>query len=110
MLRWQSFIISENTHEKQLNLAAEKKQNQPEAEEQGTPEEESMVTNTGDDAGQDMEKTEKDKLKEAKVCPAFMHFLFFPPSILLVLLSAGTGASLLVSLHKRKQTQRHHLE
>lgn len=57
---------AENTHEKQLNLAAEKKQNQPEAEEQGTLEEESMVTNTGDDAGQDMEKTEKDKLKEAK--------------------------------------------
>uniref|UniRef100_A0AAX7V7E4 tRNA (adenine(58)-N(1))-methyltransferase non-catalytic subunit TRM6 n=1 Tax=Astatotilapia calliptera TaxID=8154 RepID=A0AAX7V7E4_ASTCA len=58
---------AENTHEKQLNLAAEKKQNQPEAEEQGTPEEESMVTNTGDDAGQDVEKTEKDKLKEAKL-------------------------------------------
>lgn len=109
MLRWQRFIISENTHEKQLNLAAEKKQNQPEAEEQGTPEEKSMVTNTGDDAGQDVEKTEKDKLKEAKVCPAFMHFPF-SPSVLLVLLSAGTGASLLVSLHKRKQTQRHHLE
>lgn len=109
MLRWQRFIISENTHEKQLNLAAEKKQNQPEAEEQGTPEEESMVTNTGDDAGQDVEKTEKDKLKEAKVCPAFMHFPF-PPSILLVLLSSGTGASLLVSRHKRKQTQMHHLE
>uniref|UniRef100_A0A669ER63 tRNA (adenine(58)-N(1))-methyltransferase non-catalytic subunit TRM6 n=1 Tax=Oreochromis niloticus TaxID=8128 RepID=A0A669ER63_ORENI len=36
------------------------------AEEQGTPEEESMETNTGDDAGQDVEKTEKDKLKEAK--------------------------------------------
>lgn len=109
MLRWQRFIISENTHEKQLNLAAEKKQNQPEAEEQGTPEEESMVTNTGDDAGQDVEKTEKDKLKEAKVCPAFMHFPF-SPSILLVLLSSGTGASLLVSRHKRKQTQMHHLE
>uniref|UniRef100_A0A3B4EVN6 tRNA (adenine(58)-N(1))-methyltransferase non-catalytic subunit TRM6 n=1 Tax=Pundamilia nyererei TaxID=303518 RepID=A0A3B4EVN6_9CICH len=31
-----------------------------------TAEEESMVTNTGDDAGQDVEKTEKDKLKEAK--------------------------------------------
>uniref|UniRef100_A0A3Q4HS23 tRNA (adenine(58)-N(1))-methyltransferase non-catalytic subunit TRM6 n=1 Tax=Neolamprologus brichardi TaxID=32507 RepID=A0A3Q4HS23_NEOBR len=41
----------------------------PTAEEQGSPEEESMVTNTGDDAGQDVEKTEKDKLKEAKVCP-----------------------------------------
>uniref|UniRef100_A0A3Q4N494 tRNA (adenine(58)-N(1))-methyltransferase non-catalytic subunit TRM6 n=1 Tax=Neolamprologus brichardi TaxID=32507 RepID=A0A3Q4N494_NEOBR len=39
----------------------------PTAEEQGSPEEESMVTNTGDDAGQDVEKTEKDKLKEAKV-------------------------------------------
>lgn len=109
MLCWQRFIISENTHEKKLNLAAEKKQNQPEAEEQGTPEEESMVTNTGDDAGQDVEKTEKDKLKEAKVCPAFMHFPF-SPSILLVLLSSGTGANLLVSLHKRKQTQMHHLE
>uniref|UniRef100_A0AAX7SHE0 tRNA (adenine(58)-N(1))-methyltransferase non-catalytic subunit TRM6 n=1 Tax=Astatotilapia calliptera TaxID=8154 RepID=A0AAX7SHE0_ASTCA len=36
---------AENTHEKQLNLAAEKKQNQPEAEEQGTPEEESMLLN-----------------------------------------------------------------
>lgn len=77
MLQWQRFIISENTDEKQLNLAAEKEQNQPEAEEQGTPEEESMETNTGDDAGQDVEKTEKDKLKEAKVCPAFMHFPYF---------------------------------
>uniref|UniRef100_A0A3P8R9C8 tRNA (adenine(58)-N(1))-methyltransferase non-catalytic subunit TRM6 n=1 Tax=Astatotilapia calliptera TaxID=8154 RepID=A0A3P8R9C8_ASTCA len=64
---------AENTHEKQLNLAAEKKQNQPEAEEQGTPEEESMVTNTGDDAGQDVEKTEKDKLKEAKVSDSVFH-------------------------------------
>ncbi|XP_003440847.1 tRNA (adenine(58)-N(1))-methyltransferase non-catalytic subunit TRM6 [Oreochromis niloticus] len=57
---------AENADEKQLNLAAEKEQKQPEAEEQGTPEEESMETNTGDDAGQDVEKTEKDKLKEAK--------------------------------------------
>lgn len=57
---------ADNTDEKPLGMAAEKEQNQPEGEEQGSPEEQRMETKTSNDAGQDVEKTEKDRLKEAK--------------------------------------------
>ncbi|XP_044026153.1 tRNA (adenine(58)-N(1))-methyltransferase non-catalytic subunit TRM6 [Siniperca chuatsi] len=51
---------------KQSNLAAEDDQNQPEAEQQGGPEEQSMETSSGADGGHDQEKEEKEKRKEAK--------------------------------------------
>lgn len=70
----QKCIFSDSTDEKQL--AAEKEQNQPEAEEQGSPEEQRMETNTGGDAGEDVEKTERDRLKEAKVGPVLMSLAF----------------------------------
>ncbi|XP_069014675.1 tRNA (adenine(58)-N(1))-methyltransferase non-catalytic subunit TRM6 [Embiotoca jacksoni] len=54
------------TDEKQLSMAAEEAQNPPEAEPQGSPEEPSMETNTGDGAGQNQEEVEKEKRKEAK--------------------------------------------
>ncbi|XP_062267428.1 tRNA (adenine(58)-N(1))-methyltransferase non-catalytic subunit TRM6 [Platichthys flesus] len=49
--------------EKQSNTV--EGQNQPEAEPQGNPEEQSMETNAGDDTA-DQEKREREKLKEAK--------------------------------------------
>ncbi|XP_047429757.1 tRNA (adenine(58)-N(1))-methyltransferase non-catalytic subunit TRM6 [Mugil cephalus] len=52
--------------QKKLNVAAEEEQNQPGAEQQGSPEEDSMDTNAGDDAEQDQEKMEREKRKEAK--------------------------------------------
>ncbi|XP_008396535.1 tRNA (adenine(58)-N(1))-methyltransferase non-catalytic subunit TRM6 [Poecilia reticulata] len=53
--------------EKDLNAAAEQEQVQPEAERQeGSPADERMGTNTGDDAGQDQEKLEREKRQEAK--------------------------------------------
>lgn len=52
-------------------MAEEKeKQNQPEAEQQGSPEEQNMETNSGAD---DLEKEQKEKRKEAKVCPLFTN-------------------------------------
>lgn len=47
------------------NITEEK---QPSAVLQGSPEEQSMETNSGADVGQDLEKEEKDKRREAKVC------------------------------------------
>ncbi|XP_071334878.1 tRNA (adenine(58)-N(1))-methyltransferase non-catalytic subunit TRM6 [Trachinotus anak] len=55
-----------NATEKQSNTAAEEEQHQPEAEQRGSPEEQSMETSANDDAGQDQEKKEKDKRREAK--------------------------------------------
>jgi len=49
---------------KQSNV--EEGQTQPEAEQQGSPEEQSMETNTGTDDGKDQEKEEKERRKEAK--------------------------------------------
>ncbi|KAM9339714.1 tRNA (adenine(58)-N(1))-methyltransferase non-catalytic subunit TRM6 [Symphorus nematophorus] len=49
---------------KQSNMAAEEKQ--PEAEQQGSPEEQSMETSSGADGGYDQEKEEKEKRREAK--------------------------------------------
>uniref|UniRef100_A0A3P8TIA2 tRNA (adenine(58)-N(1))-methyltransferase non-catalytic subunit TRM6 n=1 Tax=Amphiprion percula TaxID=161767 RepID=A0A3P8TIA2_AMPPE len=53
------------TAEEKLNLAADE-QIQPEAEQHGSPEEQSMETNTEEDAAQDQEKIEKEKRREAK--------------------------------------------
>uniref|UniRef100_A0AAQ5ZH17 tRNA (adenine(58)-N(1))-methyltransferase non-catalytic subunit TRM6 n=1 Tax=Amphiprion ocellaris TaxID=80972 RepID=A0AAQ5ZH17_AMPOC len=50
------------TAEEKLNLAADEEQIQPEAEQQGSPEEQNMETN----AAQDQEKIEKEKRREAK--------------------------------------------
>lgn len=61
-------IICNITEEKQPSAVAEEEQNQPEAVLQGSPEEQSMETNSGADVGQDLEKEEKDKRREAKVC------------------------------------------
>lgn len=64
-----SYIISFNiTDSKQSNMAAGEEQKQPEAEQQGSPEEQSMETNSAPDGSQDQEKEEKEKRKEAKVC------------------------------------------
>ncbi|XP_028252751.1 tRNA (adenine(58)-N(1))-methyltransferase non-catalytic subunit TRM6 [Parambassis ranga] len=52
------------TDEKQYNMAAEKGQNQPEGEQQGNPEEQSMET--GDNPLQDQEKIEEEKRREAR--------------------------------------------
>uniref|UniRef100_A0A3Q1EQI4 tRNA (adenine(58)-N(1))-methyltransferase non-catalytic subunit TRM6 n=1 Tax=Acanthochromis polyacanthus TaxID=80966 RepID=A0A3Q1EQI4_9TELE len=54
------------TAEEKFSLAADEEQIQPEAEQQGSPEEQSMETNAEDDAAQDQEKIEKEKRKEAK--------------------------------------------
>lgn len=70
-------FFSNITDEKQPNVVAEEEQNQPEAEQQGSPEEQSMETNTGDDVGQDLEKKEKDKRKEAKVCQLYKQTVLF---------------------------------
>lgn len=51
---------------KQSNLATEEGETQPESEQQGSPEEQSMETNTGTNDGQDQEKEEKERRKEAK--------------------------------------------
>lgn len=51
---------------KQSNRAAEEKQNQPEAQQQGSPEEQSMETSSGADGSHDQEKEEREKRKEAK--------------------------------------------
>lgn len=68
------YIISFNiTDLRQSNLAAEEKQNQPKAEQQGGPEEQSMDTSSGADGGHDQEKEEMEKRKEAKVCPLFTN-------------------------------------
>lgn len=57
-------------------MAAEEKQNLPEAEQQGSPEEQSMEASSGSDGSHDQEKR-----KEAKVCPLFTNphvgFYFF---------------------------------
>lgn len=47
-------------------MATEEGETQPESEQQGSPEEQSMETNTGTDDGQDQEKEEKERRKEAK--------------------------------------------
>ena len=60
--------------EKQSNTAEEP--NQPEAEPRGSPEEQSMETNAGDDSAADQGKKEREKLKEAKVCPIFTNPTF----------------------------------
>lgn len=68
-LRW---ILSLNiTDSKKSDMAAEEEQNQPEAERRGSPEEQSMETNSGADGSHDHEKDEQEKLKEARVCPLF---------------------------------------
>ncbi|XP_035535078.1 tRNA (adenine(58)-N(1))-methyltransferase non-catalytic subunit TRM6 [Morone saxatilis] len=51
---------------KQSNTAAEGKQNQPEAERQGSPEEQSMETSSCADGSHEQEKDEKEKRKEAR--------------------------------------------
>lgn len=65
------FIFSNVTDQKQLSVAAEEEQKEPEAEQQGSPEEDSMETNTVNDADQDQEAMQREKRKEAKVCAAF---------------------------------------
>uniref|UniRef100_UPI0037E9024D tRNA (adenine(58)-N(1))-methyltransferase non-catalytic subunit TRM6 n=1 Tax=Semicossyphus pulcher TaxID=241346 RepID=UPI0037E9024D len=51
---------------KQSNMAAEETQNQPEAEQQGSPAEQSMETNSAADGSHDQEKEEREKRREAK--------------------------------------------
>ncbi|XP_042359863.1 tRNA (adenine(58)-N(1))-methyltransferase non-catalytic subunit TRM6 [Plectropomus leopardus] len=51
---------------KQSSMSAEEEQNQPEAERQGSPEEQSMETNSGADGRQDPEKEERERRKEAR--------------------------------------------
>ncbi|XP_029281127.1 tRNA (adenine(58)-N(1))-methyltransferase non-catalytic subunit TRM6 [Cottoperca gobio] len=51
---------------KQSNMAAKEEQNQPEAERQGSPEEQSMETNSGADGSHDPKKEEEEKRREAK--------------------------------------------
>lgn len=51
--------------EKQSSMVEEEK-SQPDATQQGSPEEQSMETSAGDDTGQDQEKTQEEKRKEAK--------------------------------------------
>ena len=71
-LKW---ILSFNiTDVKQSNMAAEDGRQQPEAEQQeaeqqDSPQEKSMETSSGADGGHDREKEEKEKRREAKVCP-----------------------------------------
>ncbi|KAM9356141.1 tRNA (adenine(58)-N(1))-methyltransferase non-catalytic subunit TRM6 [Pholidichthys leucotaenia] len=52
--------------EKHISMVTKEEQNQPEAEEQGSSEEQSMDTDAADDVGQDQEKMEKEKRREAK--------------------------------------------
>lgn len=54
----------------QANMAAgDEKQNQPEAEQQGSPDEQRMETSSTADGSQgDKEKEDREKRKEAKVC------------------------------------------
>ncbi|CAJ1077431.1 tRNA (adenine(58)-N(1))-methyltransferase non-catalytic subunit TRM6 [Xyrichtys novacula] len=51
---------------KQPDAAAGEEQKQPGAEQQGSPEEQSMETNSAADGVQDLEREEKEKLREAK--------------------------------------------
>lgn len=55
-------------------MAAEDRRKQPEAERQGSPQEQSMETGSGADGGHDQEKEEKEKRREAKVCPLFTNY------------------------------------
>lgn len=75
-LSWHTSIlwpIYNITDSKQSNMATEEEQSQPEAEQQGSPEEQSMETSSGADGSHDQEKEEKEKRKEAKVCPIFTN-------------------------------------
>uniref|UniRef100_A0A665V6M4 tRNA (adenine(58)-N(1))-methyltransferase non-catalytic subunit TRM6 n=1 Tax=Echeneis naucrates TaxID=173247 RepID=A0A665V6M4_ECHNA len=55
-----------NTDETKSNMAAEEEQNQPEADEQGSMEQQNMEINTGDETGQDQEKTRKEAKAQEK--------------------------------------------
>ncbi|KAK2856460.1 hypothetical protein Q5P01_005195 [Channa striata] len=61
-----SNVKDASSTENQSTVVAEGQHNQPETEQQSSPQEQSMETSTGDDIGQDEKKKEKDKRKEAK--------------------------------------------
>lgn len=53
---------------KESDQAAEDKQNQPEAEPQDSPEEQTMETGGNNETAMDQERKEKEQRREAKVC------------------------------------------
>lgn len=67
-------VFSNFTDQPQVQVTADGEQNQTEAEQQGSPQEESMETKTSDGTEADQKYVEREERKKAKVCPKFQKW------------------------------------